>query len=194
MNLYSKFDETVPHPGENWLCDTTRLLLVEAVSSLAPGARVLEIGSWLGRSACFLLERHPDISMICLDTWEGNKEHTEEQKKDLWDRFRENMDSLNYLGRITCIQDESCNIREYLEKASLDMIFIDGSHREDDVYLDVHNAYYLAKAGGIIVGDDWSWDDVSKGTMRAYWEINEKKRRFFFIKAMYTAYMMYKKE
>jgi len=40
--------------------------------------KVLEVGSFEGASACFLIQRlgkHHDLELHCVDTWEGGVEH-----------------------------------------------------------------------------------------------------------------------
>jgi predicted O-methyltransferase YrrM len=37
-----------------------------------------------------------------------------------------------------------------------DLIYIDASHDEDDVYADLTHYWKLLRPGGIMLGDDWS--------------------------------------
>jgi hypothetical protein len=41
-----------------------------------------------------------------------------------------------------------------------DLIYLDGSHEEDDVYQDVFDYWEVLAPGGTLFGDDWSWDGV----------------------------------
>lgn len=40
------------------------------------------------------------------------------------------------------------------------MIYIDGSHEEEDVYQDLVSWWDLVRDGGVLFGDDWTWDGV----------------------------------
>jgi predicted O-methyltransferase YrrM len=44
------------------------------------------------------------------------------------------------------------------EYETFDFIYIDGSHRREDVYSDSKYAYRLLKMGGIIAFDDYFWN------------------------------------
>lgn len=46
-------------------------------------------------------------------------------------------------------------------KNQLDFIYVDGDHREQGVYLDGLMALELTKPGGIILFDDYLWEDCS---------------------------------
>jgi hypothetical protein len=48
---------------------------------------VLEIGSFEGRSACWILE-NTDANVTCVDTWEGSDEHSDDHKIGLFGRFQ----------------------------------------------------------------------------------------------------------
>jgi predicted O-methyltransferase YrrM len=42
-----------------------------------------------------------------------------------------------------------------------DLIYIDGSHDEKDVYDDLSVYWDLLSPGGVVFGDDWPWEQVS---------------------------------
>lgn len=176
--LRSKFDTVLSEEerGENWFPEVNRNALKSILVTLPPGAKVLEIGSWLGRSACFILEVNPNVDLHCVDTWEDWRLPEDEVKKEsrrVREQFLSNLAKLGITDKIKVIEDDSKNILQYLPKGTLDMIYIDGSHKEEEVYLDMRHSYSLLKLGGHIVGDDWGWNSVSKGIMRAFWETNE---------------------
>ena len=41
-----------------------------------------------------------------------------------------------------------------------EMIYIDASHEEEDVYQDLREYWDLLRDGGVIFGDDYTWDGV----------------------------------
>ena len=47
-----------------------------------------------------------------------------------------------------------------------DVIYIDGSHEEEDVYADLVGYWELVRPGGVLVGDDWNWDGVRLAATR----------------------------
>ena len=57
-----------------------------------------------------------------------------------------------------------------------DFIFVDGSHEECDVALDLYYYYQLLKDGGRLWGDDWGWDGVQTAVLNFVAENNMKDR------------------
>ena len=41
-----------------------------------------------------------------------------------------------------------------------DFAYIDGSHEEREVYMDLYYYYQLLSKGSYLCGDDWAWDAV----------------------------------
>jgi len=189
-HFISKFD-ALPNPGEEWLGGDNRGMLAHIISELPAGANVLEMGSWLGRSACFMLEVNPDIKLCCMDTWKDTRPPEERGgtgNDTLFDQFIANMYKLGLLGKISCVREDTRNVLKYLKQGSFDAIYIDASHEEEDVYRDFHNAFKLLKVDGHLMGDDWNWNSVSKGVMRAYWEINQDKEVLWPMRTGVTSY------
>jgi hypothetical protein len=47
-----------------------------------------------------------------------------------------------------------------------DLIYLDGSHEEEDVYQDLVTWWDIVKPGGPLFGDDWTWDGVRLAVQR----------------------------
>jgi hypothetical protein len=140
---------------------------------------LLEIGSFEGRSTCFLIDylsnKFP-IEMHCVDTWAGGA-----GKKDLGidyskmseheTRFRNNIE--------ICIRNAPNNVDFHAHKGFsddvlskllaadyanyFDFIYIDGSHQAPDVLIDAVLSFKLAKVGGVLVFDDYLWEEQLSG-------------------------------
>lgn len=70
---------------------------------------------------------------------------------------------------ITPFPNTSENGYRYLQYKGLrpELIYIDASHEEDDVYKDIKNYFSILKQGGIIFGDDYSnWEGVRNAIRR----------------------------
>lgn len=128
-------------------------------------ARILEIGSWEGRSALFFLNYLPQSQIICIDTFAGGKEY--EGNSDYAaavagteKRFDQNL--VVFAGRVTKIKARSIEVLPQLglKRERFDLIYVDGSHIAADVYADAVLSWDLLESGGTIIFDDYLWDDL----------------------------------
>lgn len=137
--------------------------------------RILEIGSFEGRSACYLIEKCAALeegspSITCVDTWEGSIEHrpgagVEAIMGDVERRFDHNTRlALAKAARPVALRKVKQNSRDALAGLiaagaleSFDLIYIDGSHEAPDVLLDAALAFPLLRIGGTMIFDDYLW-------------------------------------
>jgi hypothetical protein len=122
-----------------------------------PGIRALEIGSFEGRSTCWLLENiltGDGASIDCVDTFKGGDAA---QPFD-WSTLRETFESNTapWRDRMTIHAGESARILRGLP-AGFDFVYIDGSHTAPNVLADAVLSWPLLKAGGIMIFDDYLW-------------------------------------
>jgi predicted O-methyltransferase YrrM len=116
---------------------------------------ILEIGSFEGRSTCWLLE-NTDAKVTCVDTWEGSDEHDNVMKNGLFDRFNDNIKP--FKDRVKIMRGESgVVLRTFPCEPTFDFVYIDGSHYSKDVLEDAVLVWRLVKPGGIIIFDDLIW-------------------------------------
>ena len=124
--------------------------------------RALEIGSWQGLSALFLLKTFPNMRLTCVDTWAGSTEHLSPERElgavlsSLEDDFDHNTRSgSERVSKFKGTSDAffvSCD-----PKSKFRFIYIDGSHFSDEVLKDAINAFPLLEVGGVMVFDDYFW-------------------------------------
>lgn len=125
--------------------------------------RILEIGSWEGRSALFFLNCFPHSTIVCVDTFLGSNDeiHKYLLKKGLAieDRFDRNLS--DHGRRVEKIKSRSGAALEQMtvEGRKFDLIYIDGDHTYDGVMSDSIGAWGLVAAGGIIIWDDYRYGD-----------------------------------
>lgn len=116
---------------------------------------VLEIGSFEGRSTCWLLE-NTQAHVTCIDTWDGSDEHNDELKNGLFDRFQDSIK--DHKDRVTICRGFSGEVlRTFPCEPMFDFIYIDGSHYSKDVLEDAVLSWRLLKPGGVIIFDDFNW-------------------------------------
>lgn len=119
-----------------------------------PPRQFLEIGSWEGRSACWVLETFPDATITCVDTFQGSPEHVDLDVANIRDRFLRN--TAAHASRVTLKQGTSSVQLFGLEPESFDVAYVDGSHEEDDVLADVVMSFLLLRRGGLLLVDDYA--------------------------------------
>lgn len=136
----------------------------ELFSQLPTKLRFLEIGSFEGRSACWLMQNalEDDGEMVCIDTWKGSPEHdamdidmdrvylrfvknTARSKKPDQNLVALRGESFPYLGSFLA------------NKEKFDFIYVDGHHFAPYVITDAIMSTWLLNKGGLMVMDDYLW-------------------------------------
>ncbi|WP_420466764.1 class I SAM-dependent methyltransferase [Panacagrimonas sp.] len=133
-----------------------------------PPGNVLEIGSWEGRSSCYIVDRfaakHP-LQLFCVDTWGGGIEHGRWTMSEVESRFDRNLaiavEQAPHPVRLRKIRCHSAAalaqlIVEFAEPP-FDLIYVDGSHQAPDVLTDAVLAFRLLRVGGVMIFDDYQW-------------------------------------
>jgi len=144
------------------------------LNELSP-ARILEVGSYEGNSTTYLIETlasQRDIEIHCIDSWEGGIEHkaggsAAADMIGVEARFHHNLN----LARSRASHDASITIHKGFSHTQLpklladgkqgyfDFIYIDGSHQAPDVLLDAVLGFELLRDQGMIVFDDYLWQE-----------------------------------
>jgi hypothetical protein len=137
--------------------------------------RILEIGSWEGRSTLFFLTYFAQGQMTAVDTWAGSDEwhyHATPDLRDLEARFDDNL--APFAERVTKRKGSSLNVLPQLidEQQKYDVIYVDGSHFADNAVTDSLNAWRLLKQDGIMIFDDVMWPCYPRARANTAWAIN----------------------
>ncbi len=141
---------------------------------------IVEVGSWKGNSALQMasVARGAGLAtqILCVDTWLGALEFWTEhadRERYLSLKLRHGYPSVYYqfLANV-CLEGFQNQIIPFPQTASIaalwlryygitpEMVYIDASHEEEDVYSDLCNYWPLVSANGVLFGDDYSWDGV----------------------------------
>lgn len=133
-----------------------------------PARKILEIGSFEGRSTCFFIEHMSEAGsgeIYCVDTWSGGEEHGGDDMPAVERRFHDNV----RLTREAHGSKVSVHTRKGLSfpmlnqlyadghGGSFDLAYVDGSHQAPDVLGDLLMSYHLLKVGGVMMCDDYVW-------------------------------------
>lgn len=125
-----------------------------------PNLNFLEIGSFEGKSSCWLLDNvltDPSCHLFCADTFEGSPEH-DPMRVDytkIYDTFMENVRS--HGNKVVVLKGISQDMIRDLPLRYYDFVYIDGSHYGSDVLEDAVISWRLLKSGGIMAFDDYFW-------------------------------------
>lgn len=143
-------------------------LYTEMVNKFPSGSRFVEVGSWVGRSACYLgveiINSGKDIKLDCVDTWVGDVPELAEEdvvkNGTLYADFIRNTTPLNSI--LTPIRMTSVEASKLYENDSLDFVFIDADHTEKAFNDDLNCWFPKVKKGGIIAGHDCDYPSIFK--------------------------------
>lgn len=172
-----------PDDTSGWGSDSPAF--VEVIELLKP-SRIIEVGTWKGGSALTMareVERLGfDTEIICVDTWLGALEmwvdpsdpnrHGALSLKNgypsIYYTFIANVVRANQSDVITPFPVPSITAAQWcaLKGVRADMIYLDASHEEEDVYQDLVCWWDLVGPGGVMLGDDWNWDGVRMAVER----------------------------
>jgi predicted O-methyltransferase YrrM len=140
---------------------------------------IIEIGSWKGQSTITMgtaLKKHDllDSKIFCIDTWLGSLEfytyyaNTPERNliakngyPQIYYQFLSNVVHSGLQEIIIPVPNTSQIGLKILKNQNInpDLIYIDASHEEDDVYQDLLASWNYMRQG-IVFGDDHAWQGV----------------------------------
>lgn len=130
---------------------------------------IVELGSWLGKSATFFLQQAPQATLLCVDTWTGSIEHVKDARfrailPILYETFLVNM--WEYRDRLIPIRLPSVpgmwEIRK--QDVPVDVVYVDASHEYEAVLADLWTAAHLFPEATIVCDD---FADPFPGVKRA---------------------------
>lgn len=125
--------------------------------------KILEIGSYEGLSSNFFLSYYYRSFLYCVDPFiEPGKENYNQNFLTTEKNFDNNLKDLS--SRFKKIKKRSNDFfRELSENEKFDIIFIDGAHNSESVYLDAKNSWKYLKKEGYLIFDDFFCNEFKKG-------------------------------
>jgi len=156
MNIENalKIEGAMDPPELEWLAEQA-----------AKHRRIVEIGSWQGRSTMVLADNVDGI-VFAVDHWRGSEEHQEmlkdKPKNYIYDIFRRNMRHHLESATVCMLRMSSMEAAEKMKGHPVDMVFIDASHDTDSVIADITAWKSLIITGGLLCGHDYGYPPVAK--------------------------------
>jgi predicted O-methyltransferase YrrM len=157
-----------------WFENVAKPVWLQLIPQIKPKS-ILEIGSYEGASACFLIDtlgQDQELEIVCVDTWLGGVEHQaggvahanmnaverhfDNNLKVACGRAKKQVQLTKIKGQsdLTMAQLLSSGKQGYF-----DLVYIDGSHLAADVLCDAVLGFRLLKTGGVMIFDDYNWHE-----------------------------------
>lgn len=126
---------------------------------------MIEIGSYMGESTMMFASTGLFSTIYSIDPLDGYEEFNKMHNYS-WEFVRDEFTkNTKYFDSIVHLQDFSYNVVDKFENDSIDFIYIDGSHSEENVRRDLELYLPKLKKNGIIAGHDYLelvWPDLVK--------------------------------
>ena len=157
--------------------------LFQLASDLPSDAQVVEIGSWMGASTCFIAGglKGSRAKIFAVDNFEGLSTCGEDAAwygrhfrqlglNSTLEVFRENFSALGFAPRAEPVVSDSLAAAQKLEakRGAIDFVFIDGDHAYDACKADIAAWAPFVKRGGVIAFHDFG--SRADGVTRAIFE------------------------
>lgn len=166
-----------------WLCQDTK----NALAQFLPCETVIELGSWLGKSAKWMLQ-HGAERIVCVDTWNGDQFVAAAisgevkgmlERGEVFERFCVNLWA--YRHRVIAIRDKSTVGLKlcHAEGIQPQLIYIDTAHDENTVWWELVMARSLFP-DATLVGDDWQKDGVKKAVLKQFGKADHNNHAWWY--------------
>lgn len=118
----------------------------------------LEIGSWEGNSALYVLKNFKTKSVICVDVWDKYLRNQKDVKRN-FKNFLFNLKEFKNKFKYHKLSSD-----EFFKKNKkfFDVIYIDGDHKKSQVYKDISSAWRILNNKGLIICDDFFDGNIYK--------------------------------
>lgn len=164
---------------QGWMTEAELAFLYAIAESMNSHGKVVEVGSWKGRSTvaiCSALKQKNQIEFYAIDTFRGDPEINSNEifKLDIvedliYKEFQENTAEFTFLKTIRANSEQAVN---NFADESLDWIFIDADHSYNSVYNDVRLWFPKLKYGGLISGHDYGRIGVTRAINILFKDVN----------------------
>lgn len=152
------------------------------------GARIVEVGSWQGKSAIYLANTFKAFGkrahIHCVDMFDGGTDEVLKSRieeiggsKELFRRFQANLRDAQVAYMVTPHTMASVEAAQEFSDESLDVVFIDADHSYEAVKADLEAWYPKVKPGGLMAGHDFVFEHETsrEGVIRAVREFFHDK-------------------
>jgi predicted O-methyltransferase YrrM len=169
---YDAIAPTIAHV-EGWMSDDQGRRLYDAAARCRPGGRIVEIGSFRGRSTIVLASAAPPgVEVVAIDPHAGNDRGPREiagyeaQAADDHAAFTQNLAAAGVTERVRHVREFSDAAHHHVD-GPIDVLYIDGAHRYGPARRDIHAwGARLADGGTLLIHDAFSSVGVTLAILR----------------------------
>lgn len=130
--------------------------LKDVIELLNDNSIIVEIGSFAEESASIFSKSDKIIKLFCIDSWVSNYDCDDPASKYDMQIIENEFDKRHKTNpKIIKIKQKSDDAVKYFSDKSLDMVYIDGDHRYEQIKKDIINYLPKIKYNGIICGHDY---------------------------------------
>jgi predicted O-methyltransferase YrrM len=159
---------------DGWLTPEQARCLFEAASEVPAGGRIVEIGSFRGRSTIVLARGAAEgVEVVAIDPHAGNDRGPQEidgyaaEAEDDHARFLANLDAAGVAHRVTVVRKFSDDAHGDVADP-IDLLWVDGAHRFGPARADLKAWGDRVRPGGrMLVHDSWCSVGVTLATLAA---------------------------
>jgi predicted O-methyltransferase YrrM len=135
-----------------WLTAAQARLLFERASALRPGARIVEIGSYHGRSTIVLARAAPEAEVVAIDPYVERCRGPHLGERSL-ERFQENVERAGVHRRVRHVRAFSSDALPAVV-GEIDLLYIDGAHELAPALADIRSWGARVRDGGTMLVHD----------------------------------------
>lgn len=148
----------------------------EIISLLNKDSIMVEVGCYYGESTLMWESSDKIIKIFAIDPWKDFYDVNDgaSQKgnmKEVENIFDENIKNSS---KIIKLKSTSIEASKNFDDASLDFVYLDGSHTYEDVLSDITHWIPKIKKNGFIGGHDIGWQSVNSAVLKGLGRIDKK--------------------
>lgn len=158
---------------EGWLTEAQARTLYDAAVDVRPGGRIVEIGSFRGRSTIVLASAAAHgVEVVAIDPHAGNDRGPQEisgyeaEAEGDHEAFNRNLTRAGVAGRVRHVRAFSGEAHAAVE-GQVDLLWVDGAHRYGPALADLRDwGDRVVPGGRMLVHDAWSSVGVTLAILR----------------------------
>lgn len=172
------FEDTLAQVAEveGWMTPGQARLLYRAAETVGAGGRIVEIGSFRGRSTVVLASAAADgVEVVAIDPHAGNDRGPQEidgfvdEASEDFESFHRTLAAAGVSARVRHVRRPSSDALPEVE-GTIDVLYVDGAHRYGPARADIRDWGARVRPGGtLLIHDSFSSIGVTAAIARELW-------------------------